>query len=369
MTPDKKDLALHRDERATSDHAQQNDLGACHARTTAPVLKDRLRAVVVGAGLSGLTAGRILADHGLDVQVVEKSRGTGGRLATRRVGNQAFDMGAQYFTARDDRFCATVDAWQSKGLVRQWQGRITALNRSDDCEANRPIRRFVGVPGMTAVSRDLATGLSIAFETRITQVEHQDAVWQLTTETGDTLGPYDVVMIATPATQAVPLLAEAPHLAAQAAACSMHPCWVAMATFDRPLPLAFDGVFLNSPILDWAARNSSKPGRPPGESWVIHATAQWSGTHVEEDADTVGKDILEQFFAATGIKSLYPDHLQAHRWRYAKTQSPLDVGCLWDPAWRIGACGDWCHGSRVEDAVLSGLAMARRVLRMQDSSG
>ncbi len=41
---------------------------------------------VIGAGMTGITCARALADAGFDVTVFEKSRGLGGRMATRRVG-------------------------------------------------------------------------------------------------------------------------------------------------------------------------------------------------------------------------------------------------------------------------------------------
>jgi len=53
---------------------------------------------------------------------------------------------------------------------------------------------------------------------------------------------------------------------------------------------------------------------------------------------------------------------QAHRWRYAQAAEALDLGCLWDGELGLGVCGDWCQGSRVEGAFLSGMAAAGRVL-------
>ena len=59
---------------------------------------------VVGAGLSGLLVARALQARGGKVVVLEKSRGLGGRLTTKRVGEAVFDTGAQYFTAKSERF-------------------------------------------------------------------------------------------------------------------------------------------------------------------------------------------------------------------------------------------------------------------------
>ena len=81
---------------------------------------------VVGAGMSGLVAARALAESGYGVQLFDKARGPGGRMATRRGEDGLFDHGAQYFTARDPRFCARVDAWLQEGVVQAWDGRFGA---------------------------------------------------------------------------------------------------------------------------------------------------------------------------------------------------------------------------------------------------
>ena len=44
------------------------------------------RSIVIGAGIAGLLAARQLAEAGRDVTVLDKGRGVGGRLATRRIG-------------------------------------------------------------------------------------------------------------------------------------------------------------------------------------------------------------------------------------------------------------------------------------------
>jgi predicted NAD/FAD-dependent oxidoreductase len=43
-------------------------------------------------------------------------------------------------------------------------------------------------------------------------------------------------------------------------------------------------------------------------------------------------------------------------------ETPLGQEYLWDRSARIGVCGDWCLGARVEAAYDSGVALARAVL-------
>ncbi|MGH1591618.1 hypothetical protein ACRBEV_28625 [Methylobacterium phyllosphaerae] len=59
---------------------------------------------------------------------------------------------------------------------------------------------------------------------------------------------------------------------------------------------------------------------------------------------------------------LRPTYAEAHRWRYAQVETALQLPCLYDPALRVGAAGDWCLGARIEAAYDSGQALARALL-------
>jgi renalase len=107
----------------------------------------------------------------------------------------------------------------------------------------------------------------------------------------------------------------------------------------------------------WLARESSKPGRDAIERWTVQASAAWSREHLEDDAPRVQAKLLKAFAEVTGIRA-EPAHAEVHRWRYAKTEKPLGKSHLWDASARIGVCGDWCLGHRVENAFVSGLELA-----------
>ena len=76
--------------------------------------------LVVGAGISGLLAARELQAEGWRVTVLDKRRGVGGRMATRRVGEGNFDHGAQFFTVRGERFADLVEGWLAAGAAEGW---------------------------------------------------------------------------------------------------------------------------------------------------------------------------------------------------------------------------------------------------------
>ena len=115
-----------------------------------------MRVAIVGAGLAGLMAGGPLAEAGHEVVLLDKGRGPGGRLATRRVGAATLDHGAQFFTVRSEAFAARVHRWEADGLVRVWC-------RGFEVEDGHP--RYAVRGGMNALAKHLATGLDVRCST------------------------------------------------------------------------------------------------------------------------------------------------------------------------------------------------------------
>lgn len=332
------------------------------------------RVAVIGAGLSGLACAERLIGRGWPVTVFDKGRAPGGRMATRRAeapaatgsgasGSLRFDHGAQYFTARDSRFRDRVEDWVARGAAASWTGRIVRIGEGGGIEES-PGERFVGTPGMTAPARLLAEPVAPRSGVRVAEVVPGSAGWRLLDEAGRDLGSYDRVAVAVPSPQAVPLLAEAPDLAATAADAIMAGCWSVLARFPRPLGLPYDGAFVTGSPLSWIARDSSKPGRDPGpgETWVLHGSPEWSQRHIEDEAADVIARLTAAFGDLAGTGAAGADYLAAHRWRFSIPVRGLDRECLYDPERGLGACGDWCLGGRVEGAYLSGLALADRIL-------
>ena len=324
------------------------------------------RVAVVGAGIAGLMCARTLADHGVPVTVFEKSRGVGGRMATRRIENSlTFDHGAQYFTVSDERFGRCVRSWQQDGLVECWEGtirRVLREGRIDPCRTET--RRFVGTPGMTAVCKHLAAEIDTHLRCEISSLRSAGESWHLIDIEGETLKAFDNVIVSAPSPQSTRLLKPVPELARLAGRVRVQPAWAVMAVFHSPLPAAFEGAFVHDSALSWIARNSSKPSRSRSrDCWILHGSGNWSRDHIEATAEQVQADLLQEFWTATGLRPVPPESVAAHRWRYALPLEPLKCLCIFDPTSGLGACGDWCSGPRVEGAFLSGVAAAGCVLR------
>lgn len=319
------------------------------------------RIAVIGAGIAGLSCATLLKGAGHKVRVFEKSRGPSGRMSTRRGDDWQGDHGAQYFTARNPDFRAEIERWQQAGAAALWTPRLQVIGKPGGREVDPHTERFVGTPQMTSPARLLAASLDLQTQTTIGSLQREASGWRLASvEEGLLDGHFDAVVLALPAPQAGPLaLAVAPALAALAESATMRGCWVLMLRFEAPLALPFDAAFVNHGPLRWIARDNSKPGRGGQECWVLHASAEWSQVHIEQDAASATRRLMQAFAELGGPAAR---EVSAHRWRYADTSPALDRGASWLASKRIGLCGDWLNGGRVEGAWLSGRALAEQIL-------
>jgi renalase len=322
------------------------------------------RVAVIGAGISGLISARTLHDFGFEVTVFEKSRGLGGRTATRRADpGLSFDHGAQYFTARDPHFVRQVEAWLEQKIVVEWTGRIVSIDGAKVGPKTDQPHRYVGVPGMKAIARHLSADLRVRLETRIVRLQSVEKGWQVTDAAGQIHGPFVHLIVSLPAPQAAELLGD--HaFAAEVRAIPMTPCWAVLAAFEGRIEAAWDGAFVHGSPLVWLARNSSKPGRDSSKDcWVLHASPDWSAAHLDLAPDTVKATLLSAFADIAGAPALNPVHLDAHRWLFSSSPLSLDRLVFFDADSGLVVCGDWLAGGRVEGAFRSGVAAASCILQ------
>ncbi len=335
---------------------------------------------VIGAGLAGITCARTLAQAGHQVQLFEKSRGFGGRMATRNGPFGSFDHGAQYFTQRDPRFVKALAS--TPGVCKTWtdavhnfdgQGRFSSVSAHNEAHL-MPTPRMNALPQQWA--RPLVEQGHVSLQTRVLRIESlQPNGWQLHFEGPDggnySKSGFDGVLLALPAPQTRELLAGAGGIevlkswVSRLDSVTFSPCWTLMLSFDR------ENMNANGPLwnaarskfhsIAWIARESSKPDRGQAvERWTLQASSAWSEKHFETDKRDVHKLLTQAFADITGIVS-EPTQVDSQRWRYSQTVTPLGQSHLWQPDLGIGVCGDWCLGHRVECAYVSGLELAQAV--------
>ncbi len=328
------------------------------------------RLAVVGAGLAGLTVAHKLAAAGVEVTLFEKERGPGGRMASERLGGTsqgAIDTGAQYFTIRNPAFReflirqAGTDCW---GL---WHGRFRYQNTDRRWEMMRPAERYVGIPQMSAITCALSRGLSVRSGVRIQGLWRSDnGCWALTDADGGRYDGFDAVILTAPPIQSAELLSQGDARALaeddRLRVSQMQACWTAVAHFPDGAGADFEALMPKQSRLNWAANNSSKPGRQgAGEWWVLHGDPDWSDDHSVADPQQVAWQLMQELRRVGGITAV-PTEVRVHRWQYARARTSTRTGHLWFPDSGIAIIGDWLDGGRVEGAFNSADSLFSRLL-------
>ena len=308
-----------------------------------------MQVIVVGAGLSGLTVARRIADAGHDVIVLDKGRSSGGRCATRRIGDAVLDHGAQFFTVRSDEFAATVDEWLRAGVAREW---CRGFGAGD----GHP--RYCGTNGMTTITKHMTEGLAVRYSQMVFNIERNNRGWRVHLDDGTHLDA-DQVVVTCPIPQSMALLVNTDLQV---------PDGIRNIEYDRTIAalVVVDGV-TNVPV-PGAVQNgdatfsivvdNQMKGVSPVRALTLHCNAAFSEEHWSSDVAVTHERVMS--LAQSWIGDATVVEHQPKRWRLATPRTTWH-----EPCWAydgIVLAGDAFAGPRIEGAVLSGVAAAAQVL-------
>lgn len=318
--------------------------------------------IIVGAGLSGLVAARTLQDAGVRVTVFEQEGRVGGRMHTYRLGDAVFDGGAQFFTARGDRFKGMVEEWLSAGVAGVWN-RGFADAEGNHNEDGYP--RYNGIGGMSAVAEHLARDLDVRTGAEVEEARPAGGGWRVVAA-GEYHGA-DAVVLAMPAPVALALVDGSgidlpPDARRDVEGITYEPCIAVMAIpgGEGAVPEP-GGVQVGGDPLFFVADNRRK-GISRAPALTIHAGPEFSRAHLDTDDARVTQLLLEaakDYLGGEGVRetavyrwvNAMPSEPFGERFVYAEAPAPLIF------------CGDAYAGPKVEGAVMSGLAAAERLIQ------
>jgi predicted NAD/FAD-dependent oxidoreductase len=321
--------------------------------------------LIVGAGMTGLTAALELAEAGQRVLIVDKGRSVGGRLATRRIGKAVLDHGAQFFTVRSNAFAQAVAMWEADGIVSVWTNGFDP-DRLD----GHPRYRTEG--GMSQLAKHLAracrrAGVEIVLNQRVDSIIDIGEGATATYEGGSRLPDQARIAVLTaPVPQTVEMLQ---------AGGSPVPDDVFLITYDPVI-----GVLMTTeddvreivgpfgarqqpldPVFTFIADNRTK-GISPHTALTFHVEPAVSAALFDLDGDEVLRRLQPELDRVLG--PVKPLAVQVKKWRYAAPRSGHDdrfceVEGTSQP---VFIAGDAFGEAKVEGAFLSGRAVASRIL-------
>ena len=318
-----------------------------------------LGCIIIGGGITGLITATILQRRGLKVTVLDKGRGIGGRLATRRIGEDSiegvFDYGAQYFSVNHPQFKVWVDEWLQQDVIREWSQDFDEVD-SKIC--------YCGNEGIRSIAKYLAQNLEVHTSTKVIEISY-DKQWLVKTD-NDRHYQADFLVMTPPVPQSLALLdasliALPLELRFALENVSYDRCIAVLALLQKPSNIpAPGGMALENDYLVWLADNYQKGISPNGYGVTLHATPGFSEDYWDsDDAEIVYKLVTA---AADYLDSPIIKY-QVHRWRYSQPKTFYPDPCLAFSELPLVMAGDAFVAPKVEGAVLSGIAAGELISR------
>jgi predicted NAD/FAD-dependent oxidoreductase len=331
---------------------------------------EKFSVVVVGGGICGLMTAIALQGQGLGVKVLDKGRGIGGRLASRRVRHGetvgCFDFGAQYFKAEDPLFWAWVQDWIDTGVVKVWAESMPTVTGEIRSQG---VKLYRGEPSNRGLAEYLARDLQVVNQEKVTEFHWQGNEWQINCESGQSyIG--DRLVLTSPLPQTIDLLAQSAiqlplDLCQTVEGIIYDACFSLSLLLEQPsLVPKPGGLWLEGEPLVWIADGTQKGISPNGYGVTVQAGPIFSKANLENDPN----EVIELMTTAAEPwlgSPILASHL--HLWRYSHPQNPDDRPFLrgdFPGPFYLG--GDAFHGGKIQGAALSGLAIAENILNNLD---
>ena len=248
--------------------------------------------LIVGGGISGLTIATALQKKGVEVKVLDKGRGIGGRLATRHIdhpqyGNAFFDYGAQYFTVGTQQFQSLVNDWNEQGIVEEWCRGFPTGNSGPSQEEKIYYR---GVPTSRSIAQHIAAGLKCQTQIQIVDIKASDSQWILQSKNGEHFES-DMLVLTSPVPQSLSLLAQSQILLPEDMKQRLEQvtyshCIAVLAFLENASRVPSPGaMWLEDEKLAWIACNEKKGSSPDAHAVTLHATSTFSTVNWTNDRE------------------------------------------------------------------------------------
>jgi renalase len=336
--------------------------------------------LIIGAGVAGLACAQAAASAGRKVRVLERSRGVGGRCATRRIDGQPVDHGLVFLHGQSPEFLTALQ--DVPGPWRQgWPTVIKGSGTPCQPSAFAPgSYRLAHARGNSALAKHLASGLDVVLETRATGLElREDGIAVLATQQDTPVtfigrdvvlamaGPQGLALLESQGLPALPAKVETAR--ALLSMMPSVPCATVIALYPADAPRPTWDVWYpeTSSALLLLAHDSAKREQPAELALVLQARPAWSSACAGQCPDTWAPRLLEEAANLLGPWAAKPTTWQGHMWRHARASSACELAAplLVDlgQARRLGIVGElFAQGGGVQAAWQSGRQLANHLL-------
>ncbi|MGM0547055.1 MAG: NAD(P)/FAD-dependent oxidoreductase [Bacteroidota bacterium] len=323
---------------------------------------------IIGASISGLIAGKRLADAGHDVTVIEKNRSLGGRLKTIKMNDLKVDVGLTHFDVNTNTFGSFVDTMESEGAVKKWTKEFGLYDGSQrmDVDPNADARQYyVGTKGLQVLATQMSRWVDLKSQekagglTYIGPDRSKKRSWMINL-TDVSVFECDAVIIATSAVDAYGIIQTAQNKTATRRIIrhidevQYDSCFSLAVTFDHEVP-AWEGIECDNSGVQWISNESSKQ-EADYAALVIQSTHEFYRKHYQKSEEQIKELLLDEAADVVGSWARRTALSHLENWKYFKARNPIneyfmELEMVDAP---LALIGDYLGGSSLENAFVSG---------------
>lgn len=307
------------------------------------------RNIIVGAGMTGLTLARAFESE--PTVVLEKSRGVGGRMATRRNGDYTYDHGAQFYVRHapsdPDNF------WTDNGLAQEWFEKEGAKYKA-------------ARGGITSLTKALFPRERIELDQHVERVAPIEQGWQVFLQNGVVYSGARVLLTC-PLPQTLEILRRS-RIAYESELDQIHYKKALVGLFaieDKNQSLANVRYIENVSTEIFSIANQKSKAVSGKLAFTVVMQPDWSDRHFASTDESGVLNLIwsafERFLKSTSPGGYAPFDSTLKKWRFAQPANTYRELFL-EPQPGLYVAGDAFGGASVMGAYRSAEALARKCL-------
>ena len=314
---------------------------------------------ILGSGIAGSTIANLLSKK-YSVHVFDKARGPGGRSSNKRLNkNLNFDHGVQYISPKSKEFTNLIKKLSKKKIFKTWDG-----NHLDFTFKKRLLApKYIGLKSNNALCKYYLKKIKLSFSSQITRIKRQKNFWEVITN-DNSKHQFKSLILTCPFPQLKKIARKYLDKKVSKLNVQMQPNITVMVALKNQKNIPISSIKFDDDILVWAANeNSKKRFKSNLNLWTLQASLKWSKKNINKykTDKKIINELIARFLKFTGFEKNKIIHKKIHGWKYSYNYQKTSLSSNWNKKYRLGVCGDWFSGPKVENAWLSANDLAKKI--------